>query len=251
MKATYVLALALVGGCMADDLGSTEPSDSSDNGYTNVAKIAGNGITPQQLWDAGLTANVLDATSLTQLASTISGRAVGPYIVGCALAAGHNVTTSYVNDVGITTNITFTGAIGLVDGWTSAALTTAQQQFLSSCVLARTNRFGANVTLSLRGPSATLNTAAGETTNYPLQEGAFFGNVFGTQTFYVAACKGSGDTTIYGRDCAKPGPLGTDTLCGYVYAGLCSNVCTSGTYFTNCAANSTTYGTPVTTYLAN
>ncbi len=249
MKASFALVLILVGACAIDDVDDGTVDTSDD--YTNVAKLAGNGITPQQLWDAGTSAAVLDSTNLTNLASTISGRAVGPYIVGCALAAGHNVTTSYVNDAGFTMNITFTGAIGLADGWTGSALTIAQQQFVSSCVLARTNRYGAAVTVSLRGPTALLNTTTTENTDYALQEGAFFGNVFHTRDYFVGACKGSGDSTIYGRECAKPGPLGTDTLCGYTYAGLCSNVCSTSGYFTSCAANSTTYATPVTTYLPN
>ena len=91
MKAIFVSFLILT-ACV-DQLGP-------DEDFTDVPKLAANGITPQQLWNAHLDANVLDATNLTNLAATADGRASGAYIIGCALAAGHSVDHRLVKFVG-------------------------------------------------------------------------------------------------------------------------------------------------------
>jgi hypothetical protein len=227
-------------------------SDSDQPEIFDEARLVGNGLTPIQLWNATLDASVLDETNLHAMASTADGRAALPYVVGCALASGHGVSTTYDPGDGSEQPISFNGFLGLADGWTSGALNTTQQRWVSGCVLGRVNRTGANITISMRGTLSNFSLAFGEGTNYPVQEGAFFGNVFQGTDFYVAACKGTGNPTATGRDCAKSSINPGYTQCDYHYAGACSSVCSgSGGVFSSCTTNGTTYTTAVSSYTAN
>lgn len=212
-------------------------------------RLAGNALTPQQLSGASLNAGVLSTTNLNAMASTADGRASLPYVIGCALPTGASATAHWTDGSGFPAQQTFSGDIGLGSSWTTTALTSTQQRLVSSCVLARVNMIGTNVTVSLRGNSSALNVTATEASQYVIEEGAFFGNVFQGAGFYVAACDGSG-TAPANRRCAQPNGL-TTTECGFTYAGMCSDICTTGSsYYSGCVGpNGTTYAEPITTFL--
>jgi len=256
MKSSLIVSCCLFSGSLV--LGAcvdTAPTDDvdHDDDVTNPARLSANGITPAQMWSVALTPATLDATVASTLASTADGRAVGAYFVGCALATGHNVSTTYTNSFGQQTNLTFSGAIGLADSWTSSALTTAQQELVSSCMLARVNETGVSVTISLRGNSSGLAVTGSEAANDTLQEGAFFGNVFAAKGsgWFAGSCKGSG-TAPSNRQCAQQAALPALGKCGMTWAGNCADICTwdsTNGYFTGCSANSTSYGAPITSYL--
>jgi hypothetical protein len=112
-----------------------------------------------------------------RMAATADGRATLKYLVGCALPAG----TTVVADVA-GARYSFPGSMGLAPDWSARALTPAEQRLLSACMLARTNRFGVPVMLSMRSdaPSrpASLEADADERRAFPAHEGAFFGNLF-------------------------------------------------------------------------
>lgn len=238
----FLLSTVLIGACVTD-----ESVDSTD--YEDTPRLSANGLSPAQLANTALDAGVLNQTNLDTMAATDDGRVTLRYVIACALTSGHNVTANYTDANGNPATITFNGTIGLADGWTSTALSTGSQRWVSACVLSLVNELGASVTISQRGPSSTLATTSSEVTNYALQEGAFFGNVFkGGEG--AAACKGSGTSTVTGRTCSRSAN-GSSTYCGFSYAGTCASVCTSGSYFTNCTWNGTTYSTPVSTYLTN
>lgn len=250
MKTNLILCCSLVvslGACV--DTAAPDDVDSTD--FTDQPKLAINGITPTMMFNNAMSPNILNATALSTMAATADGRSVGAYYIACALASGHNVTTSYTDSFG-THNVTFNGAIGLGDSWTSGTLSTAQQEIVSSCMLSRMNENGVNVNISIRGNSSALNSTSQELSSYTLQEGAFFGNVFLAvhQGWYVGACKGSG-TAPSTRQCAQAPNLPDLGKCGLIYSGLCSNICTwdSNGYFTGCNDGTTTWSTPVTVYL--
>jgi hypothetical protein len=245
LKSSFAVACVLsliVPACVDSDLEDTD--------FTNEGRLVANALTPQQLYNATLASTVLDATSLHTMAATADGRASLIYVVGCALATNHNVSTTYDPGDGSAVPITFRGEMGLADGWTSNALTTTERGYVSSCTLARVNKLGTSVTVSMRGALTQFATTSPEVTGYPLQEGAFFGDVF-AGSFFAGACKGSGNTTLSGRECAKSAGNGF-TNCDYRYAGTCSSVCTQQGYaFTSCTYGGTTYNKTVTTYLTN
>jgi hypothetical protein len=249
-KTPFAIAFAL---STAITTSACVDAETDEADFTEEGRLVGNGLTPIQLWGASLNSAVLNATNLQTMASTADGRAALTYVVGCALNLNHNVSTTYDPGDGSSVPITFYGFLGLADGWTSTALTQTQQRWISGCTLGRVNKTGANITISMRGTLTNFALAFGESTNYPVQEGAFFGNVFQGTDFYVAACKGTGNPTATGRDCAKSDPLNpTQTQCQYTYAGTCATACsfTSGV-ISSCSIGGTTYLTPVTAYTAN
>jgi hypothetical protein len=243
MKATIMCSVFFVGACVADEAGQNPELEAQP-------RLAANALLPSQLLNTALIPDVLDQTNLDEMSSTADGRATLTYVIGCALPASVTLIGNYVDDFGSPGTVTYRGAMGLASSWTTSALTTAQQRFVTGCALATTNNAGTSITVSLRGPASALATTSTEVANYTLQEGAFFGNAFvGGEG--VAACKGSGTSTLSGRVCANPGSSGR-TVCGYFYAGTCASNCSvSGSYFVNCTWNSTTWSTPVSTYLTN
>jgi hypothetical protein len=229
-----VLSLAL-GACAVDaDAGA-------DDEIENVPKLATNALTPAYVWLAQPSFNPakLDAANLNAMAQTEEGRVSLVYLVGCALNLGTNVSTT-VNG----TQYTFNGAIGIASSWQTTALGLTAQRWVSSCVLARLNETGQQVTVSLRGSTTALNLATGEATAYDEQEGAFFGNIFPGRDFYVASCKGTGNTH-WSRTCAQ-----STGNCGMDWVGDCTSVCSSsGGNMTSClGTNGTTYGEPITSF---
>lgn len=239
MKSAIVVSLvSLLGACAVDDL----DGDGTDTDVTATPKLATNALMPAYVWVAQPTFNPakLDATNLNTMAQTDEGRVSLVYLVGCALAAGHNVSTS----VGGVT-YTYSGSVGVADTWTSAALGVNAQRLVSACVLARLNETGHQVTISLRGSSAALGLVGTEGALYDQQEGAFFGNVFPGRDFYVASCRGTG-AVHSSRTCA------TETgNCGMDWRGACADVCseTNGNMTYCVGANGLTYNEPITTYL--
>jgi hypothetical protein len=243
MMKNLALLSVLVVGCV-----DVETDLAGDEDIEVLPKLATNALTPAQLAGASFNHTALNQASLNTYAGSANGRASLAYVVGCALPVGTSVT-AYYTDGGVPNQITYNGEIGLAPSWTTTALTTTQQRLISGCVLARVNAIGTSVIVSLRGPSTALNVTGSEATQYAKQEGAFFGNIFQGPAFHVAACKGSATPTAT-RRCAQPTGVGGATECGFSYAGLCSDVCTSGTYFSNCTgSNGVTYDSVVTAHI--
>jgi hypothetical protein len=243
MKNAAFLVSLLVVGCV--DVETEVPGDEIEV----LPKLATNALTPAQLAGASIGTNPLTQSALNSYAVNANARAALSYIVGCALPVGTNVTATYTES-GAQMQMTFNGEIGLAPSWRTTALTTAEQRLVSGCVLARVNATGVSVIVSLRGPSAALNVAGSEATAYPKQEGAFFGSIFQGPDFYLGACKGAA-TAPAARRCAQPtGTLAMVTECGFNYAGLCSDVCAAGTYFSDClGGNGVVYDSVVTVHI--
>jgi hypothetical protein len=246
MKA-FSISISLVtialGACVDSNSGN-------DSDVDTTYKLSANGLTPSQFSNAYYNSAQLTQTLIDSMSATADDRASMAYVVKCALASGHNITGNYIDDLGQPQTITYLGNIGLADGWTSAALTSTQQQEVTACLTGHVNSAGANITISLRGAPSQLTCTSPELTGYTLQEGAYFGNVFDSTGLYV--CKGTGTSTLSGRNCTYANTIGARTACGFIYTGLCSNVCVfSSGYATGCVYNSTAYNNPVTTYLTN
>jgi hypothetical protein len=237
------LALSLILSACVDQVDQDLEIESTE-------RLAGNALMPGYFVTAQLNPARLTSTTLKQMASTPSGRAVLPYVIGCALSAGTTVSTTY----NLVQPISFAGDLGLAPSWQTTALTLAQQRLVSACVLARVNAYGNTVTISLRGPSAQLYLKTGEFTGYPNYEGTYFGNVFAGTDQRFAACGGTATTLPDGRVCATEETTGV-TFCGFEYAGACSTACAelidvgTHTYYQNCTVSGVTFTEGVTTYV--
>ena len=89
----------------------------------------------------------------------------------CALPAKHKITKTYS---GVT--YTFAGEIGVAPEWETGACGTSCQELVSACMMAHVNTKGQHIGLWIVGSSPALGW--GYTTDYPFQEGSFFGNIF-------------------------------------------------------------------------
>ncbi|HEU0036727.1 MAG TPA: hypothetical protein VFQ53_39210 [Kofleriaceae bacterium] len=246
----------MFGACVdpATETDEATPDLPSDIDETAVPRLSANALAPSSLMNAQLNPDILTQANLDQMNSTLEGQRSLPYVIGCALPTGTTVTTQHWDAIlNRWVTDTYSGEIGLAPNWQTTAMTQAVQRFVTACVMSRTNNNSTTMTISIRGGSTQLAVTSQEATDYWLQEGAFFGNAFQGKDYYFGACKGSGNTTATGRDCAKPGNLSGDTPCGYKYAGLCADICLQkGSYFYNCAApNAVTYANPVSSYLTN
>jgi hypothetical protein len=187
-------------------------------------KIALNKIALNKIALNGLL--LLNDATTGGLISTEDGREVLSYVIGCAIPG--DVTLAGEHE-GVTYE--FPGDIGLAPRWIEQSLDEHEQRWVSACLISRVNLFGVSVSISIRGPHASLKVSEGEARDYSAEEGAFFGNVFTPEGEPIIwnACRGrdqaiteSGDLDL--RDCAQPDPANPGfTMCGFVDAGDCAD----------------------------
>ncbi len=138
------------------------------------------------------------------------------YIVGCALPVGTKLTLEKDGR-----KVDFEGSLGLAPEWATGPCELACQEWISACMLARTNAYGLPVSIYTDGPHPHLQaiTRADRDGN-SVREGAFFGNLFvSPQRQY--ACRGDGDDrlALTWRVCTRPGDR-----CGIQAVGPCGDV---------------------------
>jgi hypothetical protein len=211
-------------------------------------KLAANKLAANKLASNRLGANRLGANRLAaneanpgtaDLLETAEGRELFSYVVSCALPEAIAIEadvpgapdstppeTTYTCADG---HCVFAGALGLAEHWLDRPLDPKGQRWVSACLLARVNRYGIAQQISLRGAAPSLAVDAGEAQAYPVEEGAFFGNVFagGQGEMDWHACRGEGQAAGEGgglelRDCTEEDPDNPGyTYCGFEYAGDC------------------------------
>ena len=187
-------------------------------------RIAMNKLTANKLATNKLAVNMVAAGDLL---ATADGREVFSYLVSCALP-GDQVLAATLRDG---TTVEFPGAIGLAPSWVDHPLDRVGQGWVSACIFARVNAHDVSVVISLRGPHPALTVDSDERTGWPLEEGAFYGNLFtpDNEPIEWIACRGrdqaAGETGgLVDRDCAEPDPADpTHTQCGFTFAGDCAS----------------------------
>jgi hypothetical protein len=226
-------------------------TDPGGTGLSDTPKIIVNALTPSAFAGSLLSSNQLTSTSAATMGATANGRSVLEFAVGCALSNTQSISYTVSG-----TTYSATGLMGIATGWTSGAMSATDAAWVSACVVSRVNLTGATVTISARGGNAGLDTINGEAGNYMIEEGAFWGNVFGNLgTVAGNACDGvdQANNDTYGdlplRECAEPG-LHNTTPCGFNYRGLCDQVCSSGAApYDGCPVDGGAVDTVVTTFL--
>lgn len=172
------------------------------------------------------------------LLADAAGIEVATYLVECALPLGQSITKTRKSD-GLT--IVLAGALGLSPEWKDGACESSCQEWVSACMLARTNVTGESVALWLSADHPAIGLGHG--TDYPLYEATFYGNLFqDPDAQYLCrgteAVEGSAlGAYLVGRTCGGL-PL---EACGFTRWGRCNDVgrCLSVNGFsTACAAGS-------------
>jgi alpha-tubulin suppressor-like RCC1 family protein len=258
-----LIAFAVVAAACADagPGEQAEPSAGVGARLTSENGLRENGLRENGLRENGLRENGLRENGLATLAfktwfdrDRARAANVMQYVAKCALRADQAL--AYTDGAG--QSYRWPGSLGLAPGWNARAATVAEQEWVSACLMAFTNKCGNNVTVSLRAPTEgapeteRFPLEAGEATGWSYQEGAFFGNLFDPAGPDSNGCDGGGGNGFVqvglGREC------GSDTAnCGYKAQGLCSSKCTISTngdkYYKSCTANGKTYARVITTYL--
>ncbi|HMF41823.1 MAG TPA: ricin-type beta-trefoil lectin domain protein [Polyangia bacterium] len=188
---------ALVGaaGCagQAEDVGSsTDFGVTSFNGITTLNGVTTfNGISSSNGVNTGNGVNIANGMSTSNGINTLNGymttdggRKVVSYMVRCALASNDSLTKQdqYGN------SYTFTGSLGLCPAWKNNSIANDGpcQEWLSACLMAHINTAGIHIPIWLdadfaRSADGTSGIGWGiDTTNFPRQEGSFFGNLMAT-----------------------------------------------------------------------
>ncbi|MGZ3458972.1 MAG: hypothetical protein ACXU86_10770, partial [Archangium sp.] len=244
--------MALVLFCGAVGCGPALPGETGNTealGSTSQRVSEDNGLNLN-----GLNLNGLSTTSFSnwfQADPTLRDE-VMKYLVACAVPSGE--TRTYT-DSSTSTTYTWSGALGLATSWASGnAATTTELQVVSACMAAHANKFGIHVLISLRGLDGagnTLPTTSQEVTDYTLQEGCFFGNLFDGSTGVFGGNDGISLTSSQSspRVCAIAGSPTASQCSPMTYVGSCSTYCTrdsTNTFYTSCTYNGVTYR-PITT----
>lgn len=182
--------------------------------------------------------------------SSESGRAVFSLLVACALPA--DVTIVATTPLG---EFTLFGEMGLAPKWLRAPLDHAGRGWVSACVFARLNPVAEEIVISVRGPHPALHASRDERGHWPVQEGAFYGDLFTEPDRPIEwiTCRGTADPSSPGlvdRRCSKPDPADPGrTLCGFVFAGTCADICDSDRgFYRRCASGGEGFRQVITTY---
>jgi hypothetical protein len=205
-------------------------------------------LTPGMLGVLPLDPSTLGAVALASLEDpTHSGelsRQLLKYTVSCAFDNTQSFSFTWTDASGVSHVETYPGLLGLATGWASLPLDTAGQAWVSACLASRLNYYGITVSLSSRGAAPGLTTTSEELETYPMEEGAFWGNLF-TAAPAIYACDDTADDShsrAAFRDCAAghvdgSGPLAS---CGMLQrVGSCDDHCApinADSYYPSCAA---------------
>jgi len=130
------------------------------------------------------------------------------YLVECALPEGHDITKQVDGEW-----LTFEGSVGLAPEWADGECDEDCQEWVTACLLARTNVSGETVSIWMRADHPAIGD--GMSPQLPMYEASFFGNLFvdtPSQYFCQGTVTGLHRGQLEGRTCAElPGEP-----CGFV-----------------------------------
>ncbi len=230
----------------------------SDNGLS-FNGLSFNGLSFNGLSFNGLSFNGLSTSAFNTWfqSDPAQADAVMRYVVRCAVPA--NETRTYTAPA-TGQQYTWTGGLGLAPSWASGSPPTEmEQQVVSACLAAHTNRLGQSVSISILGRSALdadIPTTAEELSSHSRREACFFGNLFTGQGIFVGVEREPlGPSESTSRACGALLHEGSESqvpCAPMVYAGACASLCqldASGQFFTSCLHNGVTWHRPLTTRL--
>ena len=256
-----MVCLGSVTGCGVAEEGSGLEQEALGTQESEVATaeematfgLSTNGLSTNGLGLNGLSTNGLQTTTFKNWfeADRALHASVMKYIVMCALPQGQS--RSYTS---LTTGQTYTwnGLLGLAPNWSSGSLPTVdEQQVITACLAAHTNKFGLNIKVSVLGRSAQnveIPYTSAELASYSEREACFFGNTFNNEGIFAANdrtfLKAAESTT---RACGLSSKQSSTDCSPMVHVDACKTYCTldaTKTYYVSCTYNGVTYK-PLTT----
>jgi hypothetical protein len=126
--------------------------------------LAYNGLSFNGLSYNGLSYNGLSDPTVHQFVE---------YLVECALPEHDSVTYDIAGST-----YKFAGSLGLAPEWKTNACGVRCQRWITACMLARLNKTGEHVEVSLRGEHPALATDRDERKTFESREAAYYGNFF-------------------------------------------------------------------------
>jgi hypothetical protein len=222
--------------CADDPTSSSTTQDISTKNRLATNRLATNRLATNRLATNRLATNRLATNRLAanmvtaqDLLSTVDGRTVYSYIVGCAVPEGTTIEADIPGATDTTPDdpftcvngtCTFEGGLGVAPDWLTHKLSPAGEEWVSSCVFARCNAHDTAEAISLRGKLAALAVSDDEAALYTVEEGAFYGNLFTDEDEPIAwyACEGEGQASgefggLVVRDCTEPMACNADHTC--------------------------------------
>jgi hypothetical protein len=177
-----------------------------------------------------------------------AGRKLVQYMVECALPLGHSITKTGPGQ----TTYTFEGRVGLAPGWERGACGHDCQQWVSACLLARTNALGETVAIEMVASHPAIGDTRTQPGTYIHEEAGFYGNLFANPP-RAYTCQGRQvvEASHHGRVCG----LTPWESCGFQnQVGACydTNSCSaeSGDAYVDCRDGAGTSYRTITTFTA-
>ncbi|WP_437589571.1 hypothetical protein [Sorangium sp. So ce1000] len=248
--------------------------DEVSSALLNHNALNPNALNPNALDPNALDSNPLDPNRLAgrSLAAAVRAAFTAPgefgamsrqllqYIVGCALNPSQSLRLSWHDELGEPHEEIYPGYLGLAASWVVAPLSESRKRWISACVASRVNRTGVSVMISSRASHLALrNPDASEVESYPMEEGAFWGDLFANPPRLYACYK---EPNVEGaralsRDCAAglPDPEGGVRECPNIHiVGSCDLACdplsTTGGYRPSCTDDrGESWSAVITTFL--
>jgi hypothetical protein len=228
------------------------PQIRSINGLS-VNGLSVNGLSVNGLSVNGLSVNGLSTAAFRDwfLADPTVRDTVMRYVVRCAVPSGQERAFTHP-----TTGVTYRwpGQLGLAVDWAGGApATVAEQQVVSACLAAHTNKYGLAVSISVLGRTAqgaSIPTTPEELASHSAKEACFFGNLFTSGGIFAATDRptlNAAESTT--RACGLSSQQGTTECAPMAHVGFCADHCTldaSGLFYTQCTYNGVAYR-PLTT----
>jgi len=154
------------------------------------------------------------------LAATAEQRETFGYLVRCALPAGRSIAVTDANG-GVHS---FSGQVGLAPEWEAAACGPTCQRWVSACLLSLINTTGEHRPIWMAASHAAIGW--GRNGDLPIQEGAFFGNLFASPpAAHYCAGRDFGRSPLPGRIGGAQAAVPYDGDAGP--RGPCASVCTA------------------------
>lgn len=135
-----------------------------------------------------------------------STRIAAAYLVECALPKGASIVKQVDGET-----ILLDGLVGLAPEWQDEGCDEGCQEWVSACLLARTNVSGKTVVISLRAEHPEIGFGGAE--GYGVYEASFFGNVF-DPTAERAMCRGGAEALAVAGDDGRTCSVDPDR-CGF------------------------------------
>lgn len=169
--------------------------------------------------------------------------ATAQYLVECALSPEQSITKTVDGET-----VLLEGQLGLAPEWETEACDEDCQQWVTACLLARTNVTSETVWLGLRAHHPAIGT--NDNPSFPLYEASWYGNLF-AKTPEQYFCQGNPAGLLSAHRAGRTCSTGQHEDCGFTELGRCrsNDRCDydEGTA-RDCVANEKTYNT-ISTYV--